>query len=76
MFVVYFATLSAITPPVAVASYASAGIAEANANTVGWQAVIGIVSFTVPFVFALEPLLMVTPQNFHLEASGLLRRRQ
>ena len=67
MFVVYFATLSAITPPVAVASYASAGIAEANANTVGWQACrIGIVSFTVPFVFALEPLLMVTPQNFHL----------
>lgn len=67
MFVVYFATLSAITPPVAVASYAAAGIAEANASTVGWQACrIGIVSFTVPFVFALQPALMVTPSNFGL----------
>ena len=67
MFVVYFATLSAITPPVAVASYAAAGIAEANASTVGWQACrIGLVSFTVPFVFVLQPALMVTPQNFSL----------
>lgn len=67
MFVVYFATLSAITPPVAVASYAAAGIAETNASTVGWQACrIGIVSFTVPFIFALQPQLMVTPANISL----------
>lgn len=67
MFVVYFATLSAITPPVAVASYAAAGIAEANASRVGWQACrIGVVSFTVPFVFTLQPRLMVTPENFTL----------
>lgn len=67
MFVVYFATLSAITPPVAVASYAAAGIAEANASAVGWQACrIGLVSFTVPFVFVLQPALMVTPQNFSM----------
>lgn len=67
MFVVYFSTLSAITPPVAVASYAAAGIAEANASTVGWQACrIGLVSFTVPFVFVLQPDLMVTPQNFSI----------
>ena len=33
MFVVYFATLSAITPPVAVASYATTKISEANTGT-------------------------------------------
>lgn len=67
MFVVYFATLSAITPPVAVASYAAAGISEANAATVGWQACrIGMVSFAVPFIFVFEPMLMVTPENFCL----------
>jgi TRAP transporter 4TM/12TM fusion protein len=67
LFVVYFATLSAITPPVAVAAYAAAGIAEANASKVGWQACfVGIVSFMVPFMFVFEPRLMVTPQNFEL----------
>ena len=67
LFVVYFATLSAITPPVAVASYAAAGISEANAATVGWQACrIGLVSFAVPFIFVFEPNLMVTPENFCL----------
>lgn len=69
MFVVYFATLSAITPPVAVASYAAAGISESNAATVGWQACrIGLVSFIVPFIFVFEPMLMVTPDNFSLQS--------
>ena len=69
MFVVYFATLSAITPPVAVASYAAAGISEANAATVGWQACrIGLVSFAVPFIFVFEPMLMVTPENFGIQS--------
>ena len=60
MFVVYFATLSAITPLDAVASYAAAGISEANAATVGWQACrIGLVSFIVPFIFIFEPALLL-----------------
>jgi TRAP transporter 4TM/12TM fusion protein len=65
MFVVYFATLSAITPPVAVASYAAAGISEANASRVGWKACyIGLVSFLVPFMFVFQPKLMIIPENF------------
>lgn len=67
MFVVYFSTLSAITPPVAVASYAAAGIAEADAARVGWKACyIGLVSFIVPFMFAFQPKLMVIPANFSI----------
>ena len=73
MFVVYFATLSAITPPVAVASYAAAGISESNAGTVGWQACrIGLVSFVVPFIFVYEPMLMVTPENFSMKSIWII----
>ncbi|MEG2679050.1 MAG: TRAP transporter fused permease subunit, partial [Oscillospiraceae bacterium] len=39
LFLLYFASISAITPPVAVASYAAAGIAEENALKVGTTAV-------------------------------------
>ncbi|WP_249872342.1 TRAP transporter permease [Oceanobacillus saliphilus] len=60
LFIVYFSIFSAITPPVAVASYAAAGIADANPNRVGLEAVkLGIVGFVVPFMFVLEPALLM-----------------
>lgn len=56
LFLMYFASISAITPPVAVASYAAAGIAEENPMKVGLQAVkLGITGFILPFAFALNP---------------------
>jgi TRAP transporter 4TM/12TM fusion protein len=56
MFLLYFASISAITPPVAVASYAAAGIAEENSMKVGWRAVqLGIAGFMLPFTFTLNP---------------------
>lgn len=64
MFLLYFATMSAITPPVALASYAAAGIADASPNKVGWQGfVLVLPSFLVPFVFIFnhELLLMGQP---------------
>lgn len=55
LFLFYFASLSAITPPVAVASYAAAGIAKENPMKVGLTAVkIGITGFILPFTFALN----------------------
>ena len=55
LFLFYFASLSAITPPVAVASYAAAGIAQENPMKVGFTAVkIGITGFILPFAFALN----------------------
>lgn len=55
LFLLYFASVSAITPPVAVASYAAAGIAEENPMKVGWTAVkLGITGFILPFAFALN----------------------
>jgi len=48
----YFSCISAITPPVAVASYAAAGIAEENPMKVSWNAVkLGITGFILPFAF-------------------------
>lgn len=64
MFIFYYAALSAITPPVAVASYAAAGLGNANPMKVGWSAVrIGIVAFVVPyaFIFNTDLLMIVTP---------------
>ncbi len=60
LFVLYYAALSAITPPVALASYAGAGIAGANPNKVGWTAVrIGLLAFVIPFFFVYSPELMM-----------------
>lgn len=56
LFLLYFSCISAITPPVAVASYAAAGIAEENPMKVSLTAFkIGILGFILPFSFALNP---------------------
>jgi TRAP transporter 4TM/12TM fusion protein len=55
LFLLYFASISAITPPVAIASYAAASIAEANALKVGLTAVkLGIAGFALPYTFVLN----------------------
>lgn len=60
MFLMYFATMSAITPPVALASYASAGIADANPNRVGWKAVLLVLpAFAIPYIFVISPELLM-----------------
>jgi TRAP transporter 4TM/12TM fusion protein len=60
MFAFYFAILSAITPPVALAVFAAAGLAKANLWTSGWAAMkIGAAGFIVPFMFAYEPALLM-----------------
>jgi TRAP-type uncharacterized transport system fused permease subunit len=52
MFVFYFACVSAITPPVALAAYAGAGIAQANPLQVAFIACkLGATAFLVPFMF-------------------------
>ena len=60
MFAFYFAVLSAITPPVALAVYAAAGIAKADLWASGWAAVkIGAAGFIVPFMLIYEPALLM-----------------
>jgi TRAP-type uncharacterized transport system fused permease subunit len=59
LFLLYFAVMSAITPPVAVAAYAAASIAEDNPMTIAMHAVkFALAAFVVPFVFVFGPELL------------------
>ena len=60
MFVFYYAILACITPPVCIAAFAGASIAEAKAMETGWlSAKLGIVAFIIPFMFIYEPALLL-----------------
>jgi TRAP transporter 4TM/12TM fusion protein len=60
LFVFYFAILSAITPPVALAAFAAAGIAGSNAMKTGMTAVrIGLAAFIIPYMFVFNPSLLM-----------------
>ena len=59
MFAFYFAILSAITPPVALAVFAAASLAKANMWSTGWAAMrAGAPAYIVPFMFIYEPALL------------------
>ena len=55
----YYCVLSMITPPVALASYAAAGLAKADSMKTGWIAFkLSLVLFLIPFAFAFDPALL------------------
>jgi TRAP transporter 4TM/12TM fusion protein len=59
MFVLYFAVLSNIHPPVGITAYAAAGIADAPPLQTGLQAIkIAAPGFVIPFAFAFHPSLL------------------
>lgn len=60
LFIFYFAIISMVTPPVAVASYAGAGIAGADMWETGWEAfLMAIPGFLIPFIFLSSPALLL-----------------
>jgi len=65
MFAFYFAILSAITPPVALAVFAAASLAKADLWASGWAAVrVGAAGFIVPFMFVYEPMLLLIVKDW------------
>jgi len=59
MFIFYFAILSAITPPVALASFAAASMARADMWRTSLIALkLGLATFIVPFMFWISPALL------------------
>ena len=71
MFIFYFAVASAITPPVALAAFAASTITHADPMRTGFSAVkSGIVMFTIPFVFAIYPELLLIDQAIVDPATG------
>jgi TRAP-type uncharacterized transport system fused permease subunit len=60
MFVLYFAVLSAITPPVAIAVYAACGIARSDVWATSFVAVkLGLTGYIIPFMFVYGPSLLL-----------------
>ena len=56
LFAFYFGLVSAITPPVALASFAAAGIAGSNPMQTGFHSFrLGIAKYILPFVFVYAP---------------------
>ena len=65
LFVLYYAVLSSITPPVALASFTAAGIAESPVNKVSMTALrLGSAGFIVPMFFIYSPILLMNFTGF------------
>ena len=68
MFAFYFAILSAITPPVALAVFAAASLAKANMWQSGFAAMRAAApAYIVPFMFVYEPLLLLIVNDWSKE---------
>lgn len=71
-FVFYFAVVSAITPPVALASYAAAGISGANPMATSVASFkIGISAFIVPFMFFYNGAILMDGTWFEVIRAGI-----
>ena len=60
LFVFYYAILSTLTPPVAIAAYAAAGMAGSPVFATGWAALrLALGGFIIPYMFVLEPAMLI-----------------
>ena len=79
-FVMYYCVLSMVTPPVALAAYAAAGLARTSPWNAGWYAFqMSFVAFLIPFAFVADPSLLFAgthPQRRHRVASVCSCRRR
>ncbi|MCB2193735.1 MAG: TRAP transporter permease [Deltaproteobacteria bacterium] len=59
MFVFYYACLSCITPPVALAAFAAAGVSGSKPFPTGFESMrLAIIAYIVPFIFVYHPVLI------------------
>jgi len=73
MFAFYFAILSAITPPVALAVFAAASLAKADIWQSGWAAMRAAApAYIVPFMFVYEPMLLLIVKDWSSEWLNVL----
>ena len=70
LFILYWAMLSYITPPVALGAYAAASIAESNPLKTGFAAMrMGSVIYVIPFIFVLDgAFILQSPWYISLQA--------
>jgi TRAP transporter 4TM/12TM fusion protein len=66
-FVFYYCVLSMVTPPVALAAYAAAGLAQTSPWTTGWVAFqMSFVAFIIPFGFVADEALLFQGPLLHI----------
>jgi TRAP-type uncharacterized transport system fused permease subunit len=64
LFVLYFAVLSSVTPPVALSAFAAAPIAGAKPMETGWAAVrLAAPGFIIPFLFVFHPDVLLIVED-------------
>ncbi len=74
LFIFYFGTRADITPPVALAAYAGAGVAGSNPMKTGITAFkLGLAGYIVPFMFVFAPEMLIIPGGsvFHIAFATL-----
>ena len=76
LFIFYFGMMSMVTPPVALAAYASASLAQAKVMPTALAAFrFSLVGFTLPFMFVYRPALLLMDEDgaslFAAGAAGL-----
>jgi len=60
MFIMYWGMLSFITPPVALAAFAAASIAQVSPMRAGWEAMrLGAIIYFIPFFFVFNPAMLL-----------------
>ncbi|SCY93544.1 TRAP transporter permease [Alkaliphilus peptidifermentans] len=65
LFILYFGVIADVTPPVALAAYAGAGIAGGDSFKTGLNALkLGSAGFLIPFIFAISPTLLLIDVTF------------
>lgn len=75
MFVFYFGIFANITPPVALAAFAGAGISGGDPMKTGWQSLkLALAGFIVPFMFVYNPnMLMIDVADAMVTTKEFLR---
>jgi TRAP transporter 4TM/12TM fusion protein len=71
-FVMYYCVLSMVTPPVALAAYAAAGLARTSQWTTGWYAFqMSFVAFLIPFAFVADQSLLFEGPIFNIIVASI-----
>jgi TRAP transporter 4TM/12TM fusion protein len=73
LFILYFGVIADVTPPVALAAYAGAGIAGANAMKTGLQALkLAVAGFVVPYIFVFDTSLLLIKNGTQVVNGNLI----
>ncbi|MBW2147347.1 MAG: TRAP transporter fused permease subunit [Deltaproteobacteria bacterium] len=72
LFTFYFAIISNVTPPVAVAAYAASGVATSDPIRTGYEAfLLAAAGYIIPFMFVYNPALVLTGSVWEIIRASL-----